>query len=36
MGIPAKVRREVTADERERFRLNALHYVELGQIYRNN
>jgi carbonic anhydrase/acetyltransferase-like protein (isoleucine patch superfamily) len=35
MGVPAKVRREVTADERERFRLNALHYVELGQIYRD-
>jgi carbonic anhydrase/acetyltransferase-like protein (isoleucine patch superfamily) len=34
MGVPAKVRREVTAEERERFRLNAQHYVELSRAYR--
>jgi carbonic anhydrase/acetyltransferase-like protein (isoleucine patch superfamily) len=28
MGAPAKVRREVTPEEAERFRLNCLHYVE--------
>jgi gamma-carbonic anhydrase len=34
MGVPAKVRREVTPEERERFRLNAQHYDELRQQYR--
>ena len=34
MGVPAKVRREVTAEERERFRLNAEHYDELRRQYR--
>ena len=34
MGVPAKVRREVTPEERERFRLNAEHYDELRQQYR--
>jgi carbonic anhydrase/acetyltransferase-like protein (isoleucine patch superfamily) len=34
MGVPAKVRRQITEEEAERFRLNAEHYVELGQIYR--
>jgi len=34
MGVPAKVRRQVTPEERERFRLNTNHYIELGQIYR--
>lgn len=34
MGVPGKVRREVSEEERERFRLNAQHYVELCQIYR--
>jgi gamma-carbonic anhydrase len=34
MGVPAKVRREVSAEEKERFRLNAQHYVELAQAYR--
>ena len=34
MGVPAKVRRQITAEEAERFRLNARHYVEAGQIYR--
>jgi carbonic anhydrase/acetyltransferase-like protein (isoleucine patch superfamily) len=35
MGVPAKVRREVTADERERFRTNAAHYVQYRQMYRD-
>ena len=35
MGVPAKVRREITPEEAERFRLNTRHYVELGQIYRD-
>ncbi len=34
MGVPAKVRRQVTGEERERFRLNAEHYMELRQKYR--
>lgn len=34
MGVPAKVRRQITSDEAGRFRVNAQHYVELGQIYR--
>lgn len=34
MGVPGKVRREVSAEEQERFRLNAEHYVELRQQYR--
>jgi carbonic anhydrase/acetyltransferase-like protein (isoleucine patch superfamily) len=34
MGVPAKVKREVTPEERERFRLNALHYVEAARIYK--
>jgi carbonic anhydrase/acetyltransferase-like protein (isoleucine patch superfamily) len=34
MGVPGKVRREVTDDEKERFRLNAEHYVELAAQYR--
>jgi gamma-carbonic anhydrase len=33
MGIPAKVKRELTADERDRFRQNAMHYVALAKIY---
>src|SRR5271168_4146523 len=28
MGVPAKVKRQVSEEERERFRLNAQHYVE--------
>ena len=35
MGVPAKVRRQVTDEERERFRQNAQRYVEATQIYRN-
>lgn len=34
MGVPAKVRRGITLDEAERFRLNTQHYVELSKIYR--
>jgi len=34
MGVPAKVKRELTEEERVRFRLNAQHYVEAGQMYR--
>ncbi len=33
MGVPAKVRREVSAEEKERFRVNADHYVELSRAY---
>jgi carbonic anhydrase/acetyltransferase-like protein (isoleucine patch superfamily) len=35
MGVPGKVRRELTAEERERFRVNCDHYVELCEQYRN-
>jgi carbonic anhydrase/acetyltransferase-like protein (isoleucine patch superfamily) len=34
MGVPAKVKRSVTEEERERFRRNAEHYVEAARIYR--
>ena len=34
MGIPGKVRRQVSEPERLRFRQNADHYVEQGQIYK--
>jgi len=34
MGIPAKVKRPLTPEERERFRQNALHYVEAARIYK--
>jgi carbonic anhydrase/acetyltransferase-like protein (isoleucine patch superfamily) len=36
MGVPAKIRREVTAEEQDRFRRNADHYVNLGQSYKND
>jgi len=35
MGVPAKVKRQVTEEERERFRQNAQRYVEATEIYRN-
>jgi len=35
MGVPAKVRRQITDAEVERFRLNTQHYVELAEIYRS-
>ena len=34
MGVPGKVRREITEDERERFKLNCQHYVELAAAYK--
>lgn len=34
MGVPAKVRRELTEAERERFRENAQNYVKYREIYR--
>ena len=33
MGVPGKVRREITAEERKRFSINADHYVEACRIY---
>jgi len=33
-GVPAKVRRELTADERQGVRLNASRYVELAARHR--
>jgi len=33
MGVPAKVRREVTPEEQERFRVNAQGYVKLRERY---
>lgn len=34
MGTPAKVRREVSADERARFKKNADNYVRITAIYK--
>lgn len=34
MGVPAKVRRAVTAEEQERFRANCRNYVQLAAIYK--
>lgn len=34
MGAPGKVRREVSPEERERFRQNAANYVRYREIYR--
>ncbi|MBC7924394.1 MAG: gamma carbonic anhydrase family protein [Bryobacteraceae bacterium] len=34
MGVPGKVRRELTEEERERFRENAQNYVKYRQTYR--
>jgi gamma-carbonic anhydrase len=34
MGVPGKVKREITAEERERFQLNCQHYVDLARQYR--
>ncbi|MER5785737.1 gamma carbonic anhydrase family protein [Streptomyces mobaraensis] len=33
-GVPAKVRRELTAEEREHVRINAALYVELAKTHR--
>jgi carbonic anhydrase/acetyltransferase-like protein (isoleucine patch superfamily) len=35
MGVPAKVVREVTDVERERFRANAEHYARLAAEYKS-
>jgi gamma-carbonic anhydrase len=34
MGVPAKVKRSVTEEERERFRQNTQRYVEAARVYR--
>lgn len=34
MGVPGKVKREITEAEKERFRENAQNYVRYRQIYR--
>jgi carbonic anhydrase/acetyltransferase-like protein (isoleucine patch superfamily) len=34
MGVPARVKREITPGERERFRENAQNYVRYREIYR--
>jgi carbonic anhydrase/acetyltransferase-like protein (isoleucine patch superfamily) len=34
MGVPGKVRREVTHEERERFRENVEHYILNARLYR--
>ena len=36
MGVPGKVRRQLTEDERQRFRENARHYVEAARIYKED
>lgn len=33
-GVPAKVRRTLTAEEREHIRLNAAEYLELAKVHR--
>jgi carbonic anhydrase/acetyltransferase-like protein (isoleucine patch superfamily) len=33
-GVPAKVRRELTAEEQERIRRTAAHYVEMARTHR--
>ena len=35
MGVPAKVRREVTEEEKRRFRQGVQNYVENAQVYRD-
>jgi len=35
MGVPGKIRRDVTEAEKERFRINAQRYVALRQIYKD-
>src|SRR5271165_1100796 len=35
MGVPAKVKRQLTSEERARFRQNAMHYVEAARIYKD-
>ncbi|MBI4905018.1 MAG: gamma carbonic anhydrase family protein [Acidobacteria bacterium] len=33
MGVPARVKREITPDERERFKVNSEHYIALSRQY---
>jgi len=35
MGVPGKVKRQLTEDERLRFRENAKHYVEAARMYKD-
>jgi carbonic anhydrase/acetyltransferase-like protein (isoleucine patch superfamily) len=35
MGVPGKVRRDVSPEEKERFRINAQRYVALRQLYKD-
>jgi carbonic anhydrase/acetyltransferase-like protein (isoleucine patch superfamily) len=35
MGVPAKVRRQVTDDEKARFKENAQRYIRYRQDYRD-
>jgi gamma-carbonic anhydrase len=35
MGVPAKVKRSVTEEERDRFRQNTDRYVEAARVYRD-
>lgn len=35
MGVPGKVRREVTPEEKQRFDLNLQHYLEKTRLYRD-
>jgi carbonic anhydrase/acetyltransferase-like protein (isoleucine patch superfamily) len=34
MGVPAKPRREVTAEEQARFREGVAHYVNKARVYK--
>ncbi|MCC6591333.1 MAG: gamma carbonic anhydrase family protein [Bryobacterales bacterium] len=34
MGVPGKVRRQISAEESERFRANAQRYIKLTEAYR--
>jgi len=34
MGVPGKVRRQVTPEEKRRFALNLQHYIDKARIYR--
>ena len=34
MGVPAKIKREITPEEKERFRRNTQSYVERCRMYR--
>jgi carbonic anhydrase/acetyltransferase-like protein (isoleucine patch superfamily) len=34
IGAPARVKRQVTKEERARFQSNGAHYVRLGRVYK--